>query len=82
MCSVKCLVLQTVSVWYQSGFVQNNRQWRLLICCGEFLCYVFFCVLPSVVYVLCSVVVYLVSGTKVVLCQTIVNGVGGDGDLA
>ena len=33
------------------------------------------------IYVLCSVVVYLVSGTKVVLCQTIVNGVGGAGDL-
>ena len=40
----------------------------------RFLCYV--------LCVLCSVVVYLVSGMKVVLCQTIVNGVGGDGDLA
>ena len=47
----------------------------MVVLCGL----VVFC---HLLYVLGGVVVYLVSGTKVVLCQTIVNGVGGDGDLA
>ena len=54
----------------------NNRQWSavVLCCCSGVvvLCgLVGFC---HLLYVLGGVVVYLASSTKVVLCQTIVDG--------
>ena len=32
-CVLPSVLLCVSSVWYESGFVPNNRQWILLICC-------------------------------------------------